>query len=190
MSNRRAAIRREERERKKIQKNKTANGDLMRAQSHGWDCGKVISACVVIDALALELNWKKEQISQFTQSLSEKSAKGNPDIIEFAVQPWKNKLEQRIKQHAPELPKMPINSVIQGIEYQHRNMAYVGCCSLMFLNLFSNFNLSSNNKGTGTLDKIINQCVIHFYDLQRNPNDYKTEKVLAKTKKITGLELV
>ena len=106
------------------------------------------------------------------------------------MQPWKNKLEERIESHSSVLPKMSFGSVIQGIEYQHRNMAYVGCCSYMFLNLFSNFDLSSNNKGSGTLDKIINQCVIHFYDMQRNPMDYTSEKMLQKTKKITGLDLV
>lgn len=190
LSNRRAAIRRERHEREKIEKNKGKNGELLRAQSRGWENGKVIAACIGINALSLELGWSKDQIEDFTKSLAEQSANGNAQIIDFAVQPWKNKLEERIEAHSSVLPKMPLDSIIQGIEYQHRNMAYVGCCSYMFLNLFSNFNLSSNNKGSGTLDKIINQCVINFYDMQRNPMDYTSEKMLQKTKKLTGLELV
>ena len=189
MSNRRAALRREQREREKILKNKSENADLMRAQMKGFENGKIISACTVVDALATEMHWDKEKIIDFTKNVALQSAKGNAEIIEFAVQPWKDKLEQRLKEHSPELPKMSLNSILQGIEFQHRNMAYVGCCALMFLNLFSNFNLSSNNKGSGTLDKIINQCVVHFYDLQQNPQKYEPEKCLERTRALTGVSI-
>ena len=189
MSNRRAALRREQREREKISKNKSENGDLMRAQMVGFENGKIISACTVTDSLRTELDWNKDKIIAFTKSVAKQSSNGNPEIIEFAVQPWKNKLEQRIKEYSSELPKMSLNSILQGVEFQHRNMAYVGCCSLMFLNLFSNFNLCSNNKGSGTLDKIINQCVVHFYDLQQNPQKYEPEKCLERTRTLTGVSI-
>lgn len=190
VSNRRAAIRRERHERDKIQKNKGKDGELLRAQSRGWENGKVIAACVCVNALSLEHGWSKEKLETFTKSLMDQSANGNAQVIDFAVQPWKNRFEERIKEHSSIVPKIPLTSVMQGIEYQHRNMAYIGCCSYVFLNLFSNFNLGSNSKGSGTLDKIINQCVIHFFDMQRNPIDYTSEKMLKRTKKLTGLSLV
>ena len=189
MSNRRAAIRRERKEREKIAKNKSENGKLLQAQSRGIDAGRTISATVVMNALFLELQWSKTKILEFTESLSQQSANGNPDVIAFALQPWIDKFETRIQAHSPVMPKMSITDVIQGIEYQHRNISYVNCCALMFLNLYSNFDLRSNNKGTGKLDKIINQCVIHFHDLLRNPYDYTADKCIERTEKITGIQL-
>lgn len=182
-------MRRAKREEYKLAKNKSANSELMRAQARGFKNGKVISASTTVQALFTELGWSENKISTFAQSVADQYRNTDAEVVDFAVNIWKNKLEKRIEDHATAPTKMIVHSAVQSIEYRHRNLAYLQCCSLMFSNLYSNFDLSSNNKGTGKLDMVIEKCVLCWYDFLKNPEYYSNEKCIARTKEITGVSL-
>ena len=186
MSNRRAEMRRAQREEYKLQKNKGKDAELMRAQKRGFENGKVISAATVIQALYTEIRWDEDKINSFAFSVADQK-NSNATVVDFAATVWRDKLEKRIEERATAPIKMVVRSAIQSIEYRNRNVAYLNCCAFMFTNLYSNFNLSSNNKGTGKLDKVIEKCVQCWYDFMQNPDYYSNEKCKARTKEITGV---
>lgn len=187
MSNRRAEMRRAQREEYKLQKNKGKDAELMRAQNRGFKNGKVISAATVIQALYTEIGWDGDKINAFANSVAVQYKNVDASVVDFVATVWKDKLEKRIEERATAPIKMTVRSAIQSIEYRNRNVAYLNCCAFMFTNLYSNFNLSSNNKGTGKLDKVIEKCVQCWYDFMQNPDYYSNEKCKARTKEITGV---
>lgn len=182
-------MRRAKREAEKIEKSKGMNAELMRAQLRGCENGKVIAASTIIQTLFLELGWSSSKIDVFAHSVAEQSKNTDIRVVDFATTIWKRKLEERIEDLATAPIKMIVHSAIQSIEYRNRNITYLNCCAYMFNSLYSNFNLSSNNKRTGKLDKVIAKCVQCWYDFMQNPGCYSNEKCIEKTKEITGISL-
>lgn len=188
MSSRRAAIRRERKEREKIMKNKSKDGEMKRLQYLSWENGKIISFTTILDALHSEFGWEKEQLAEFLESARTQSLDTDPNVLEIAAVPWHRKLEEAIQKRNV-IGSMRKFSLLQEMGYQQRNISYIRCCSFFLLNLFSNYNLSSNNKGTGKLDRIIEICAIHFQDFMRNPDDYTNEKCVQRTERLTGVRV-
>lgn len=189
MSNRRAEMHRAKREKYKLEKSNGKNKELSLAQERGLENGKVISAAATIQALYTELGWNGEQINTFANSVADQYKNSDACVVDFVATIWKNKLEKRIEERAIGPIKMVVHSAVQSIEFRNRNIAYLNCCAYMFTNLYSNFNLSSNNKGTGKLDKVIEKCVMCWYSFMQNPEYYSNEKCIARTKEITGVSL-
>ena len=187
MSNRRAELRRAKRETEKIEKSKGINAELMRAQKRGFENGKVISASTIVQALHTELGWNGDKIDDFAQSVANQQKNVNVEVVDFAINVWKDKLEERIEKRTNAPIKLVSHSAIQSIEYRNRNVAYLNCCAYMFNTLYSNFNLSSKSNGTGKLDKIIEKCVLCWYDFLETPIHYSNEKCKERTKEITGV---
>ena len=179
----RAAIRRGQREREKVNKNKSAMGVWMRAEQAGQRNGMVISLCTVIDSLYTDYNWSDKQINDFTDNLTDHMLKGSPQIIEFAVKPWQERLLEQINEQGK--VNMKVNSLEKKIEYENRNNSYVSYCGYMLLNLYSNFNL-----GQKKLKTLIDQCTKSFMLMMKVPEEYTNEKCLEKTKKLTGLDIL
>ena len=190
MSNRRAAIRREQKEREKIMKDKSKAGELKRLQYISWENGKIIGFTTMLDALYSEFGWKKEQLVEFLENARTQSIETDPDVLEFAAVPWHRKLEDAIQKRTGEIVEnITATTILQGMGNQQRNLSFVRSCSFFLLNLFSNYGMSSNGKGTGKLDRIIEICAIHFQDLLRNPADYTNEKCVQRTERLTGVRV-
>lgn len=184
MSFKRAAIRRERKEKERIMKSKAINADLLRAEQIGFENGKTISICIILDCLH-ELGWNVEKLQEYTESIMQQSLNTAPEIINIAIGPWQRVLEERIKEFG-EMPRMVVNTTIKKIEYDSRNSSYINMCAFGFLNLYSNFNMNSNKKQTGKLDMVISECTKTFFEMMKEPQKYDSIECIKRTELLTG----
>ena len=97
MSDRRAAVRREERERAKIRKNKTANGGMLRAAEQGKLDGRIIAFCVVANLLYDLHGFRKKRIEDFLTKCNKEATRFDQKGFKFVVTHYADKLIEKIE---------------------------------------------------------------------------------------------
>lgn len=187
MSNRRAAFRRDKREREKILKSKAPGADLLRERNKGWEEGKLLAICVGIEAMHDTFGWRKNKIHGFCDAVAHNSANCNKAVIRVAARPWQERLIERINDG--DKPVMTVDNIFQKERYEERNRTYLACASIMMLTLFSEYNFSSNSKHTGRMDKVLDRYAVRFTDIVQDPAYYSGEKYAERIKEMTGMEV-
>lgn len=186
MSARRAAVRRERKSRKKAEKNKSAEGALLRASEEGLIEGRTIAACVVLDVLFRSYGWKKKRLSGFLERIMQQSAKGSEEITVTASLPWQERMIEAVRMKRVYLQA---KSITQEVFYVKRNEAYIASCAVMLLVLFSEYGFSTNGKRSGRADRIMMECVERYWQMHENPERYAGKALLARTRELTGLQI-
>lgn len=189
MSNRRAAIRRDKREREKILKSKAPGADMLRIKNEGWEEGKTLALCVGIEALYEYFGWRKERLYRFADTIGKNSANCNKIVMRAAVLPWQQRLLERITEVAGDKPRMLVTSIKEKVMYEERNQTYIAAASIVMVTLFSEYNFSSNSKRTGRMDKIIERYTIRYLDILGNHEYYCGEKYTKRIKEMTGMNV-
>lgn len=160
------------------------------AENDGWQNGKIIAICTAVEFLSIEMGWKEDKIMRFSNSLLTQLKESSQVVLDCAIKPWHDNISQRIADKLPkEALQCKVNSPLKKLEYDARNTSYLTYCSYIFLNLFSNFELSSNNKGTGTLDALINYCVDRFADFMKDSQHFSNRNCLEECKNKTGIRI-
>lgn len=186
-SNRRAAIRRDKKEREKILKNKSPQAKLIQARNKGYEEGKMIATSVFLECMAIDFGWDKKKIKEASDFIAADSMRSSSEVINFVVNIWNKKLVDRVQEHNQKKIVLNVNSLEDSLMYEERNQTYFACCSLVLSALYSNYGFSSNSKQTGKLDKLINRFVIRFYQMMENPKYYSGEKCMARVDENTGI---
>lgn len=186
-SNRRAAIRRDKKEREKILKNKSPQAKLIQARNKGYEEGKMIATSVFLECMAIDFGWDKKKIKEASDFIAADSMRSSSEVINFVVNIWNKKLVDRVQEHNQKKIVLNVNSLEDSLMYEERNQTYFACCSLVLSALYSNYGFSSNSKQTGKLDKLINRFVIRFYQMMENPKYYSGEKCMERVDENTGI---
>lgn len=186
-SNRRAAIRRDKKEREKILKNKSPQAKLIQARNKGYEEGKMIATSVFLECMAIDFGWDKKEIKEASDLIAADSMRSSSEVINFVVNIWNKKLVDRVQEHNKKKIVLNVNSLEDSVMYEERNQTYFACCSLVLSALYSNYGFSSNSKQTGKLDKLMNRFVIRFYQMMENPKYYSGEKCMARVDENTGI---
>lgn len=186
-SNRRAAIRRDKKEREKILKNKSPQAKLIQARNKGYEEGKMIATSVFLECMAIDFGWGKKKIKEASDLIAADSMRSSPEVINFVVNIWNKKLVDRVQEQGQGNIVVSIDNLEESLMYNERNQTYFACCSLVLSALYSNYGFSSNSKQTGKLDKLINRFVIRFYQMMENPKYYSGEKCMERVDENTGI---
>ena len=186
-SNRRAAIRRDKKEREKILKNKSPQAKLIQARNKGYEEGKMIATSVFLECMAIDFGWGKKKIKEASDLIATDSMRSGSEVINFVVNIWNKKLVDRVQEQGQGNIVVNIDNLEESLMYNERNQTYFACCSLVLSALYSNYGFSSNSKQTGKLDKLMNRFVIRFYQMMENPKYYSGEKCMARVDENTGI---
>ena len=186
-SNRRAAIRRDKKEREKILKNKSPQAKLIQARNKGYEEGKMIATSVFLECMAIDFGWGKKKIKEASDLIATDSMRSSSEVINFVVNIWNKKLVDRVQEQGQGNIVVNIDNLEESLMYNERNQTYFACCSLVLSALYSNYGFSSNSKQTGKLDKLMNRFVIRFYQMMENPKYYSGEKCMARVDENTGI---
>ena len=186
-SNRRAAIRRDKKEREKILKNKSPQAKLIQARNKGYEEGKMIATSVFLECMAIDFGWGKKKIKEASDLIAADSMRSSPEVINFVVNIWNKKLVDRVQEQGQGNIVVSIDNLEESLMYNERNQTYFACCSLVLSALYSNYGFSSNSKQTGKLDKLMNRFVIRFYQMMENPKYYSGEKCMARVDENTRI---
>ena len=186
-SNRRAAIRRDKKEREKILKNKSPQAKLIQARNKGYEEGKMIATSVFLECMAIDFGWDKKKIKEASDLIAADSMRSSSEVINFVVNIWNKKLVDRVQEQGQGNIVVSIDNLEESLMYNERNQTYFACCSLVLSALYSNYGFSSNSKQTGKLDKLMNRFVIRFYQMMENPKYYSGEKCMARVDENTGI---
>lgn len=189
MSNRRAAIRRDRKEREKILKSKAPGADMLRIKNEGWEEGKLLAVCVGLEALYESFGWRKGKLYQFTEKIGKNSANCNKTVLQAAVKPWQNRLIERISEIAGDKPRMTVNGLKEKIKFDERNQTYMAAASIVLVTLFSEYGFSGNKKRTGRMDKVIERYAIRYINILENPIYYCGKEYVKRVREMTGMNV-
>lgn len=185
MSYKRSAIRREQREREKIFKDKSKNGKLRRAEKLGNDLGKIIPIAKTMEVLYSKFNWSKEELVELSQKLFEQVSKSGTEVFQYALQVWQEKMEIAIlASNNGEPLRTSANTIEDSILLQNRNANYIFYSSAILLELYSDYNMYKK------LDIIIDELALLFNDMSKEPTKHTISKYSNELKEIVGLEIV
>lgn len=187
-SNRRAAIRRDKKEREKILKNKSPQAKILQAKNKGYEEGKMIATSVFLECMVVDFGWKQKKIKQATDFIANTSMNSRSEVINFVANIWNRKLVERVQEGIKEKVVLNVDSLEESVMYEERNQTYFSCCSLVLSALYSNYGFSTNKKQTGKLDKLMNRFVIRFYQMMESPKYYTGEKCMQRVEEVTGIK--
>ncbi len=166
MSARRAAIRRERMQRKKIAKHNSTNGELERVVEKGTLEGRVLAVYTVFTTLKEHYNFGKTKLEKLLNLSNKEAVKFEQPATQFTMKHYQKRMMERIaKNNSREVYKQDIK---EEIYVMRRNDVFVSSCSMMFIVLNQDFGFSSNSKGTGRIDKIMNYVLEEFEKVQSN----------------------
>lgn len=181
MSDRRAAIRRERNERAKIAKHKSQNGDLERLVEKGTIEGRVLAVYAVFCTLKEHYNFGKTRLEKLLNLSNKEAVKFEQTATQFNMKHYQKKMMERITtSNSLEAYKQDIKEEIYTMR---RNEVFISSCSMLFIVLNQEFGFSSNSKGSGRLDKIMDYVLDKFGKIQFNQGiNWYIKELEQKTK--------
>ena len=163
MSFRRAAMRRDARNREKIQKCKAPGAELLKARNDGWEKGKLLATCICFETMYKDFGWRRKRLADLSNSLTEQSIHFTPDVLRFACAIWTEKLHGAIEKFGS--LKLPEGDILSAAKYTECLETYVSTASYIMTAIHSEYCFSTNSSGTGRMDKLINRFALEYIKL-------------------------
>ena len=164
MSDTRAAIRRERKERAKIAKHKSQNGELEKLVEKGTLEGRILAVYTVFCTLKEKYSFGKARLEKLLNLSNRESTKFEQTATQFNLNHYKQKMMERIsKSNNLDIYKQDVK---EEIYVMRRNEVFVSACCMLFIVLNQEFGFSSNSKGNGRLDKIMDYVLDKFEETQ------------------------
>ena len=186
MSDRRAAVRRERKERAKIQRNKSSSGEMLRAAEQGKIDGRAIAFCVIANLLYDLHGFRKKRIEDFLTKCNKEATRFDNIGVQFVIKFYADKLLEKINRvDETQKPK----SIIDHVYLTQRDEFYVSSIALMLAVLNDDYGMASNGKNTGRLDTIMEYCTNEYMKLQLDPDGHTADWYVKHTREKTGLEM-
>lgn len=154
MSAKRAAIRRERKDREKAMKSKD---DSDRRAIKGRDDGRELAFFATINVLHEYFHFGKKRIKKFMDMCREESARYDNEVVQFILQYYANKIDKKISE-------IPLSDVCSKdvIYVINRNNAFVTSLSIMCVVLNESFGMASNMKNTGRMDEVMERVCMEY----------------------------
>lgn len=186
MSDRRAAIRREKNERMKINKHRSANGELERLVLRGTLHGRLLAVCVVGCILKEQYNFTTNKLNKLIELANKEAAKFDRIATKFNIEFYSRRMADKLsKVWIPESVRDARNQIYT----MQRNQLFISSCSLMFIALNQEFGFASNSKGTGRTDLIMEYATNEYIKLQLDPEVHNVDWYAKRFEKVTGIKL-
>lgn len=185
-SNRRMAMRRDKREREKIQKSNAPGARMLRARNKGWEDGKLLAVVSISECLYDVFSWNKQQVHELTERIAITSANTNTEVLQIAMQPWERKLKKRITETGTDIMQVPLNDPFQSAYIWERNRTYIAAAALIMLRLYSEFGFRDNKQRKGKMDSILDYFAIRILEVHKE-KDFSIERCIDKLLSKTGL---
>ena len=167
MSNKRALIRRERKEREKILSDKSELGRERRIRLRGQNDGRTIAYYTILSILIEKYKFNSEKIEKMCRYIGEEAVKFSSPGEQFVVLYYSDKLSELIM-------KRNLRCILQNSEevwYQtERDDFYISTCSVILIVLKDRFGFVSNKSGTGKLDIVMEYCADEFIKIRKEPN--------------------
>lgn len=152
MSDRRAAVRRERKERLKAGKRKAPDAEIIRAAEQGKLDGRIIAFCVIANLLYDLHGFRRKRIEIFLKKCNKEATRFDQEGLQFVLKSYADKLIAKINNaDVMQKPK----SIEEQIYLNTRDDLYVSSIALMLAVLNDDYGMASNMKNTGRLDTIM-----------------------------------
>lgn len=182
MSNRRAAIRRERKDRVRAEKNKTVQGKLERAKFDGKTEGRMAAVGVVLEVLYDKWHFSNNKVNKMLERVGYESPRLEREGTRFVVTWYADKIAKKINDIHPNIPA---KDAFAAIKYISKNEMYITAVATMLTALNELYDFSTNKKGTGRLDYIIDYSVKEYVemcnDYQIKTGEYYLDRMTKKT---------
>ena len=186
MSDRRAAVRRERKERIKVEKNRSANGNILRAAEQGKLDGRAIAFCVIANLLYDLHGFRKKRIEDFLEKCNKEAVRFDQEGLQFVLKFYADKLIAKTSNvDVMQKPK----SIAEQIYLNQRDDFYVSSIALMLAVLNDDYGMASNRKNTGRLDTIMEYCTNEYVKLQLDTERRNPKWYVQRTREKTGLNI-
>lgn len=186
MSARRAAVRRERKERAKMQKYNSANGEMIRLAEQGKIDGRAIAFCVVANLLYDLHGFRKKRIEDFLRKCNKEATRFDSEGFYFVLQNYAEKINKRLNK--VDVIQNP-ESIIDCVYINQRDTYYVSSLALMLAVLNDDYGMASNEKNSGRLDTIMEYCTNEYIKIQLDPKGHSAGWYVEKTREKTGIAI-
>ena len=164
MSDRRAQIRRERAEFRKIAKHKSPMGDMERAVAQGIIDGRILAACIVFGVLKDHFNFGTKRLGRLLELSNKECGKFEQAATQFNIQFYKERMVERTQLANISLKEKDLKERAYTVQ---RCEVFSSACAIMFIVLNQAFGFSSNEKGTGRTDVIMEYALDEFIKVNR-----------------------
>lgn len=188
-SNRRMAMRRDKREREKIQRSNAPGAHIVRARNKGWEDGKLLAIVTASECLYDVFSWNKQQIHELTERIAITSANTNTEVLQIAMQPWERKLKERIEEAKIDVMQIPLTDPFQSAYILERNRTYIAAAALIMLRLYSEFGFRDNKQKKGRMDSILDYFSTRLLDVVKKEEYFNIDQYISKLLRKTGLHI-
>lgn len=186
MSDRRAAVRRERKERLKAEKRKAPDAEIKRTAERGKLDGRTIAFCVIANLLYDLHGFRRKRIEIFLKKCNKEATRFDQEGLQFVLKYYADKLIEKINNaDVVQKPK----SIQEQIYLNTRDDFYVSSIVLMLAVLNDDYGMASNMKNTGRLDTIMEYCTNEYIKLQLDPGKYTPEWYVEQIRERIRLNL-
>ena len=147
MSAKRAAIRRERKERRKAENRKAPDGEARRAAEQGRIDGRTLAACIIINVLYDQFGFRDKRLMRMVERINREALKFDQEATRFNLEFYAGRLQERI-QAAQIRPK--VESLTETIYGSVRDEYFISSGAVMFMVL---------NEYFGFTQKEVNQIL-------------------------------
>ena len=164
MSSRRAAIRRERKQREKAMKSHSPVGELARATEQGKIDGRALSVFITSLYLHSDFGWGAKKIIGLIEKCNAEAVRFDNDGVMFTFEFYAKKIGEKL--NAVDLHQIRKTSIIvEEIYNDNRNDFFLTGMSVLCTCLSSDYGYAINKSDTGRLDRLIEKCVKEYVNV-------------------------
>lgn len=167
MSAKRAALRREKRERQKAEKKVS---DVDRRAIKGRDIGREIAFYSAVNTLHRDFDFGRKRVKKLMDMCRNESSRFSFQGVHFVLEHYAEKINKRLDDI--DVVEIAENDMIYAI---NMSKSFVTALSVICTVLNDWFGMSSNDKGTGRIDKVIDYACFDFIRILTGETDYQKE---------------
>lgn len=186
MSAKRAAIRRERKERRKAENRKAPDGEYRRAAQQGRIDGRTLAACIIINILYDRFGFRDKRLMRMVEQINREALKFDQEATRFNLEFYADRLGERIRS-AQIKPRA--ENLTQTIYAGVRDEYFISSAAVMFMVLNEYFGFASNAKGTGRTDLIMEYIVNEYIKINLDAEGHGVEFYYRRMKEKTGLDI-
>ena len=185
MSLRRAAMRREKREREKALKSRSPDGELARAKEQGKIDGRTLSVLITSLYLHSDFGWGAKKIIGLIEKGNAEAVRFDNDGVRFTFEFYAKKIGEKLNVvDSHQIRK--VETVSEKVYNDSRNDFFLTGMAVICTCLSSDYGYAVNKNGTGRLDRLIENCAKEYINVLNG--DMNIEGYCKRCKDEVGID--
>lgn len=185
MSSRRAAIRRERKQREKAMKSHSPTGELARAKEQGKIDGRTLSVLITSLYLHSDFGWGAKKIIGLIEKGNAEAVRFDNDGVMFTFEFYAEKIGEKL--NVVDLHQIrKVKTVSEKVYNDNRNDFFLTGMAVICTCLSSDYGYAINKNGTGRLDRLMEKCVKEYINVLNGNMDI--EGYCKKCKDEVGID--